>query len=920
MAQATPPRNGANIDKNMEGATKLAWAELSNLREGLSKAASTVKAAAVNATANHKDSEPDKNDFRTRLLNDLKNAVKTFTIKQQISPSQCAGDDGLRGALEQILLHGIRDPNPSLFNRRKPSAALLWQFLSQASSAEVNTAVITKVRNDSASDEISFAKRDREWMRIALADTQLLETVFSDKQSIEHYYAPQAFLMDPEKPDMALSLFRTAIIASGNNASSRASSPMPSSGAATPQLTEEYNENIDTVTNASIAAQVLAPEAVVSKKKKKTKNKKKKKVDLVDIVDVNDSDDATAKELMQAKAELIASLQGPDPPQEPTLTKEALESSPLSQTQYEVNMKANVGSDQPPVVMETTPDNGEETHGDTHTDSQTLERPKRMESVEEVLQTHAVLKETLDDRTERMRAIEEALSESLALTIENTAQIQSRVQSTEDTEAVESTDDLVPDSEKVFLEVMKELDQKELEMKQLEETNQNQGENPLTAPQTVSGEDPTTKKKWVMCAAPSNVVNESENQPASTTDDGVQVETTTTTEALLDTNSMVLSDENVSTTLPPQTTKSDMDHQHDENTSLPQSTLAPQFHDPIASTNDSQHTTPTRPEKNAKVPLPAELQDYSGPKQKSQSHWGPQSFLNKAGAVAKGTIQGSLNALEEGVGGVMNILRHNPTDEKEQNVSDSDDDFTLLEETAGEDGAVNIDYAENKSLQLLAKITISRPDIDFEKDQNCECANCGRKIPVTDPSNKTEFARRCEYDGMWYCHECHINEKASVPSAILHRGDPRLLPVSRQASQFLKLVDTEPIFTLGMLGSGNARELGSLVDANSSQRLRNLTQAMKQIEGVRLSLLNLKEKRLLCSRTDPTELRKLLWPREHLWNDTTLWTLQDLREIATPSIEGSHIPLEKQLRGLVTDLQKHLVNCSSCNNPMVRRF
>lgn len=81
---------------------------------------------------------------------------------------------------------------------------------------------------------------------------------------------------------------------------------------------EEYNENVDTVTNASIAAQVLyelevlslyetqlsisrAPEAVVSKKKKKTKNKKKKKVDLVDIVDVNDSDDATAKELMQAK-------------------------------------------------------------------------------------------------------------------------------------------------------------------------------------------------------------------------------------------------------------------------------------------------------------------------------------------------------------------------------------------------------------------------------------------------------------------------------------------------------------------------------------------------------------------------------------------------------------------------------------------
>ena len=32
--------------------------------------------------------------------------------------------------------------------------------------------------------------------------------------------------------------------------------------------------------------------------------------------------------------------------------------------------------------------------------------------------------------------------------------------------------------------------------------------------------------------------------------------------------------------------------------------------------------------------------------------------------------------------------------------------------------------------------------------------NCaGTMIPVMDPANKTQYARRCEYDGKWYGHD-----------------------------------------------------------------------------------------------------------------------------------------------------------------------
>jgi hypothetical protein len=102
----------------------------------------------------------------------------------------------------------------------------------------------------------------------------------------------------------------------------------------------------------------------------------------------------------------------------------------------------------------------------------------------------------------------------------------------------------------------------------------------------------------------------------------------------------------------------------------------------------------------------------------------------------------------------------------------SDDDFELLSgnglgrNMSGD--VVSLEYDEQSSLEMLGKVTVLRPVIDLEIDQSCECAHCTSKIPIIDPENKTEFARRCEYDGKWYCDVCHINDEAVVPSYILH--------------------------------------------------------------------------------------------------------------------------------------------------------
>lgn len=342
--------------------------------------------------------------------------------------------------------------------------------------------------------------------------------------------------------------------------------------------------------------------------------------------------------------------------------------------------------------------------------------------------------------------------------------------------------------------------------------------------------------------------------------------------------------------------------------------------------------------RGAVVPLPADLTSYSGPSplEKEAHGWkaragradGPDSY--KFGDLTRSTVAGGKKMMHDVTGGIASALSKvvhagsggrlglggggdagaasvaggsggGPAaasggggDGYSENDGDSDgfDDFELLTDmpSGSGDGVVSLIYDEQSSLEMLGKITLLRPVMDLETDQMCECAHCKSKIPIIDPENKTEFARRCEYDGKWYCEDCHVNNEAVIPAVVLHHGDATPQPVSRRAKQFLGLVDTEPVLMLEMIeyeampGSQEASE-GSPHPPPPPPavlaKLAKLEKALKRISGVRTSLKSLKDRMLQDPRVNATELRQKLWPREHLWDDTSLWTMQDLREVAT---------------------------------------
>ena len=367
--------------------------------------------------------------------------------------------------------------------------------------------------------------------------------------------------------------------------------------------------------------------------------------------------------------------------------------------------------------------------------------------------------------------------------------------------------------------------------------------------------------------------------------------------------------------------------------------------------------------RGAVVPLPADLTGYSGPSPLQEEAHGWKARAGRAegsdgyrfGDLTRTTVAGGkklMHGVTDGIASALSKVVHAGSGGRLGDSgssagasdtagsggaagaaassgggteSDGWDDFDLLTEgPGGSDGVVSVNYDEQTSLEMLGKITLLRPVVDLEKDQMCECAHCKSKIPIIDPDNKTEFARRCEYDGKWYCAECHINDEAIIPAIVLHKGEAALQLVSRRAKQFLGLIDTEPVLMVEMIEYDDVP--GAAVGPAPPQlvlaRLEKLEKALKRISGVRTSLKSLKERMLQDPRVNATELRQKLWPREHLWDETSLWTMQDLREVAThlqTKSGDTMVPLERKLRDLVIQFQKHIAKQKG-KGAMIKRW
>src|SRR5699024_12407372 len=46
-------------------------------------------------------------------------------------------------------------------------------------------------------------------------------------------------------------------------------------------------------------------------------------------------------------------------------------------------------------------------------------------------------------------------------------------------------------------------------------------------------------------------------------------------------------------------------------------------------------------------------------------------------------------------------------------------------------------------------------------------------------------ARQCDYTGLYFCENCHLNDTAIIPARVIHNWDFRPQPVSRAALQII---------------------------------------------------------------------------------------------------------------------------------------
>ncbi|KAL3861959.1 hypothetical protein ACJMK2_007966 [Sinanodonta woodiana] len=191
------------------------------------------------------------------------------------------------------------------------------------------------------------------------------------------------------------------------------------------------------------------------------------------------------------------------------------------------------------------------------------------------------------------------------------------------------------------------------------------------------------------------------------------------------------------------------------------------------------------------------------------------------------------------------------------------------------------DKAMNSGLPILGQVC-NEKGLDA---QNYQCLGCKRPVGLIYGN-----PRVCSYDGGYYCFECHENEMAHIPAFIVHNWDFRKHSVSKQNLQFLKEVEDQPLLNLETI----------------NPRLYEHVQEMEEIRLLRLQLFSLKTYLFTCKQSVAEDLRKLIWPKDYLYEDVHLYSISDLLQVPTGALAAS-------LKKIIKFATKHVYTCTLCN-------
>ncbi|KAM7309653.1 pleckstrin homology domain-containing family M member 1 [Ixodes scapularis] len=170
-------------------------------------------------------------------------------------------------------------------------------------------------------------------------------------------------------------------------------------------------------------------------------------------------------------------------------------------------------------------------------------------------------------------------------------------------------------------------------------------------------------------------------------------------------------------------------------------------------------------------------------------------------------------------------------------------------------------------------------------DQQCyECRGCSAPIGmIYGPSHV------CTYDGYSYCPDCMREDSHVIPARMVHNWDFRKHPVSVEAKALLKKYESEPLLDLRAL---NPSLYAAVPELATVQVLRS------QLGFLRPYLQT-------CSESASSALRKLIWPREHLYEHVHLYSAFDLLQVPSGALQRT---LEKAIKFA----RAHVLACQLC--------
>ncbi|XP_063814950.1 pleckstrin homology domain-containing family M member 1 isoform X2 [Pseudophryne corroboree] len=186
---------------------------------------------------------------------------------------------------------------------------------------------------------------------------------------------------------------------------------------------------------------------------------------------------------------------------------------------------------------------------------------------------------------------------------------------------------------------------------------------------------------------------------------------------------------------------------------------------------------------------------------------------------------------------------------------------------------------------LLFKYLLYIPTEHGLDMQNVKCAGCHQQLGF-------QFckAKVCSYSGLYYCGLCHQDEISIIPSRIVHNWDLTERVVSRQALNFLQMVQNEPIFNMKRL----------------NESLYQHTQTMYEISHKREKLRLLGEYLMTCRSGALRELSAMLDQRNYLLECTHTYSVRDLKQISDGVFESL-------LQSVLEFASSHVFQCDLCS-------